>query len=125
LSEEEKLRKIIQEELIKRGLDVPPYKGSQILESDIHEWLNQQSNWISLDKNCPDFWNGELFIEIKRGAIQKEAGFNFTSKYFPDIYLASPLDDQIERYPRPLLVIIYQSFGWPPKELARKVFYVP
>jgi len=74
----------------------------------------------------PDLYEpkNHRFIEIKRGLPFKKYLWGHPSKYFPGLFFRASgrhfLDEQIELYPRPLLVIIYNALTG--QEIIRREF---
>jgi len=107
-------------------------KWKGIPESKLQEKIKKEMNLYSLDENHPDFYDTKLgcFIEIKRALPFKKCSWAATSKYFPNLYFfrvrkcvhTASIDEQIEKYPKPLLVIIFNALTG--EELIRKNFGV-
>jgi hypothetical protein len=103
-------------------------KWAGIREEEIYKQIiNEHPDWLSFNDIKPDFYDHKkgLFIEIKRASTISRSCWKNFSKYFPNLYFyrhrhTSSLDEQIEKYPKPLLVIIYDAFSG--KELTRKTF---
>ena len=100
-----------------------PKTNTWLTEPSLHHFVEQQNPaWISLDSNRPDYWDGEKFVEIKRATVEQTGQFNVLSTYFLDLFFPTDVDKQINRYPRPLLVIVFDAHSFTPKEIARRVF---
>jgi hypothetical protein len=108
-----------------RSLETKITNRSRVLvinEKIIQGWLKRNKYWVSLDGGRPDFWDGQFFIEIKRATTKPDLGFKIPSNLFPNLYFSRNVDEQIRHYPRPLKIIVYQAYSFPPIELAQAKF---
>lgn len=108
-------------------------KWKGIPEKDMYQKLQGEfPNALSLDDNTPDFYDGDAqaFIEIKRALPYHRCIWTYQSKHFPGLYFTKStdytvsrtrtIDEQINRYPRPLIVVVYHALDG--TELTRKMF---
>lgn len=106
-------------------------KWSGIPESSFKEnLLLEFPKVVSLDEDRPDFYDpkNKYFIEIKRALPFRRCLWTYESPEFPGIFFAKRvkdvrtpvIDEQIARYPKPLLVIIVHALTG--EELVRKIY---
>ena len=105
-----------------------------MLEREMHRRLKKITNWFSLDSLPrtrgsirPDFWDNKnhRHIEIKRGVprgYKRRANFTLPSKYISGYKFNNYIDYQIEKYPKPLTLIVYHPYTKTLTELTRKTF---
>lgn len=110
------------------------WKG--ILEVELHgKVYGEFVKAVSLDMYRPDFFDPvtRCFVEIKRALPLKKSNWMYESGHFPGLFFmrtrpvgkdgrlhASTIDEQIAKYPKPLLVIVFHALTG--EEIIRKLF---
>lgn len=107
-------------------------KWSGVSESAFREKLSLEfPAAVSMDDNRPDFYDptNKYFIEIKRALPFRKCMWIHESPEFPGLFFAKrakgvhtpTIDEQIVRYPKPLLVIVVHALTG--NEIIRKIYY--
>jgi len=101
----------------------------RIKENQMYPLLHQEfPDVIFLDELTPDAYvpSRRIFCEVKLATTKKFMEYNLRSKYFSGLFFKAPgrrirpIDETIEKYPKPLLVIVFDLLSG--KELARRFF---
>lgn len=105
-------------------------KWAGVPEVGLQKKVQDEFQAYSLDKIHPDLYDTKtgIFIEVKRALPFRRCSWTAESTHFPGLYFfrvrefrhTASLDEQIERYPKPLIVVIFN--GLTGEEITRKKF---
>lgn len=123
----EKVKEIRKRAIERRRLRRKELRGipEKVLRGKIKE---KDPRIIDLDAIHPDFYDPQedLFVEVKVASKNPNVLFSNKSKHFDGLFFSNhssskySVDNQIKKYPRPLLVIVFDVYTG--EELTRKKF---